>query len=168
MYHLFAGDAQVSEWADEDDEHGKVPLNPATDPFDVVARAKDKYELELGAEEVNAVEAPAVPVSARRPGGRVTPADVARAQAAQQSEQDKEDRLVGMLKNVVTTQPRPASGADEAADADAAFQATVDAAVAAEAELAEQQALLLREKGAGLGRFADQWQRRYVAVNSSC
>jgi hypothetical protein len=128
-----------------------------------VARAKDKYELEVGAEEVNAVEAPAVPVTARRPGGRVTPADVVRAQAAQQSEQAKEDRLVGMLKNVVTTQASrpPSSGADAAADADAAFQATVDAAVAAEAELAEQQALLLREKGAGLGRFADQWQRRY-------
>jgi hypothetical protein len=98
---------------------------------------------------------------------------------ARETQQRKEDQLVAMLKDSIRSvnadaqSGSPHSGksgetnadaeadsesqaADDAAAVQSDFDREVAAAVSAAETLSEQQAILLRAKGAGVGRFADQ------------
>ena len=94
---------------------------------------------------------------------------------ARETQQRKEDQLVAMLKDSIRSVNAAESGpsstnetdtqtdtqsesqaADDAAAVQSDFDREVAAAVSAAETLSEQQAILLRARGAGVGRFADQ------------
>jgi hypothetical protein len=167
-----AAEADAAEWSDEQDEYGKVPAMPNLDPFEKALQEQENQAHESDQEDDEDLHGTAVTAargssSTSGMGTVLTNAQAKREAALRQQAQDKEDRLVGLLKASVLrsqqTSLAPNTDAEEnSADDDGrrGLDAAAEAAIQAEVQLGEQQALLLREKGAGLGRFADQWSRR--------